>query len=268
MRRIELAEVEGVRWLPVLPTGAGALVLAGSSGRVDSSRAELLAGQGVIAESIRWFGGLGQHDGPWEIPLEVFFERIDDLARDCDRVLVIGTSFGAEAALLVGALHAGVDAVVAFAPSDVVWAGVRTDGSVTSHWTLDGAALPYVPFDDGWEPTAEVPAYIDFYRASRRRFADQVAAAAIPVERIKKLLLIAGGDDQVWPAVEMARAIQARRRSHNRRTVVVSDAEAGHRSVLPGEPLVEGGVQMQRGGNEQADRRIGDSAWAHIKPLL
>jgi uncharacterized protein len=149
-----------------------------------------------------------------------------------------------------------------------VWAGVRSNGSVTSHWTLAGAALPYVPFDDGWEPASEIPSYVGLYRDSRERFAEQVDAAAIPVERIEELVLVAGGDDQVWPAVEMSRAIEARRRNHNLPTVVVSDAEAGHRSILPGEPIVAGGVQMRRGGNEQADRRIGDAAWAQIRPLL
>lgn len=108
MRKVELSEGEGLRWLPDAPTGVGALVLAGSSGRVDSARAGLLARHGVTAESIRWFGGRHQHAGPWEIPLELFLTRIDGLARACDRVLVLGSSFGAEAALLTGALHADV----------------------------------------------------------------------------------------------------------------------------------------------------------------
>ena len=140
--------IEGIRWLPDAPTGVGALVLAGSSGRVDVTRCEH---NGVVAESLRWFGGTGQPDGPWDIPLELFLDRVDGLVEGCDRVLVFGTSFGSEAALLTGALHSEVDAVVAFAPSDVVWAGVRADGSITSHWTLDSVPLPFVPFDDTWE---------------------------------------------------------------------------------------------------------------------
>jgi uncharacterized protein len=91
----ELSDIEGVRWVPDIPTAVGALVLAGSSGRVDTTRAELLARKGVLSESIRWFGGAGQHDGPWEIPLELFLGRVEELAKDCDRVLVLGTSFGA-----------------------------------------------------------------------------------------------------------------------------------------------------------------------------
>jgi pimeloyl-ACP methyl ester carboxylesterase len=268
MRRIELSGVEGVRWLPDAPTGAGALVLAGSSGRVHSARAELLGRSGAVAESIRWFGGPQQHEGPWEIPIELFLDRVVDLARECDRVVVLGTSFGAEAALLTGANSPHVSTVVGFAPSDVVWSGVRDDGTATSHWTFDGVPLPYVPFDDEWEPKTEVPAYVDLYLASRQRFAEQVAAAAVPVERIDQVLLVAGGDDRVWPSLSMAEAIRARRLEHGLETVLVSDPDAGHRAVLPGEPVVTEGMRMQRGGTEEADRRLGAAAWAHIIKLL
>ena len=257
-----------VRWAPDQPTGVGALVLAGSSGRLDSARAELLARHGVLAESVRWFGGPGQHDGPWEIPLELFLGRVEKLARDCDRVVVLGVSFGAEAALLTGVHSPDVAAVVAFAPSDVVWAGVRGDGSVTSHWTLDGEPLPFVPFDDTWEPDGEVPAYAGLYEASRRRFPDRVDVAGIPVERIPEVVLVAGGDDQVWPAVSMAESIRDRRARHGLETVLVTDPEAGHRAVLPGEPLVTAGAQIRRGGNETADRRLGAAAWQEIQALI
>ena len=225
----------GVRWLPDEPTGVGALVLGGSSGRVDSTRAELLADHGAVAESIQWFGGEGQHDGPWEIPLELFLGRVADLATDCDRVLVLGISFGAEAALLTGAHSSQVAAVVAFAPTDLVWAGVRRDGTMTSHWTLDGKPLPYVPFDDTWTPADDIPAFIGCYQASRRRFPE-------------RLVLVAGGDDQVWPALPMAESMRARRAAAGLETVLVSDPEAGHRAVLPGEPVVTAGMRIQRCG--------------------
>lgn len=86
------------------------LILAGSSGRVDAGRARVFAELGAVAESIQWFGGPGQHAGPWEIPLEVFLERAWSLARGCDRVVVCGTSFGSEAALLAGVHSPHVDA--------------------------------------------------------------------------------------------------------------------------------------------------------------
>ena len=265
---MELSDVEGVRWLPDTPTSVGALVLAGSSGRVDSTRAELLARNGVLSESIRWFGGTGQHDGPWEIPLELFLGRVEALAKNCDRVVVFGTSFGAEAALLTGAHSLHVSAVIAFAPTDVVWGGVRPNGGATSHWTLGGVPLPYVPFDETWGQEDEVPAFVGLYEASRRRSPQRLEAAGIPVERIDQVLLVAGGDDQVWPAVSMSESIRARRAEHGLDTVLVSDPEAGHRTVLPDEPVVTGGMRMRRGGTEESDRRLGATAWGYITQLL
>ncbi|MGN6688209.1 MAG: acyl-CoA thioester hydrolase/BAAT C-terminal domain-containing protein [Actinomycetales bacterium] len=181
---------------------------------------------------------------------------------------MLGTSFGAEAALLTGSYSSDVNAVVAFAPSDVVWAGVKPDGTQTSHWSLDGAPLPFVPFDETWESEDDVPAYVGLYEVSRRLTPERVAAATIAVEDIEEVVLVAGGDDQVWPAAAMCEAITTRRSAHGLTTVVVSDPAAGHRTILPGEPAVGGGVRMQRGGTEDADRRLGTAAWAQIKPLL
>lgn len=268
MQSVELAGIEGVRWIPDSPSGVAVLVLAGSSGRVDSARAELLARHGAIAESIRWFGGPGQNTGPWDIRLEPFLERVADLAQTADRVLVLGTSFGSEAALLTGAHSPHVSAVVAFAPSDVVWAGVRPDESLTSHWTFDSHALPCVNFVEDWEPDTDPPAFVGLYEESRRRFSESVSAAAIPVERIDRVLLVAGGDDQVWPSLAMAEAIKARRERYGLETTLVSDPEAGHRTVLSGEPVVSAGMRMKRGGTEASDRRLGAAAWRYLKDLL
>ncbi len=81
VREEPTTEIEGVRCVPATPTGTGALVLGGSSGRIDAPRARLLADEGVLADSVRWFGGPGQHDGPWEIPLETFLDRVAGLRR-------------------------------------------------------------------------------------------------------------------------------------------------------------------------------------------
>lgn len=268
VKRSDLDGVPGVRWVPDHVPEVGALVLAGSSGRVDSRRAELLARQGALAESIQWFGGPDQHDGPWEIPIELFLGRVEQLAKVCDRVIVVGTSFGAEAALVTGAHSAHVSSVVAFAPSDVVWTGVTAGGRVTSHWTPQGAPLPHVPFVDEWESTEDPPAHVDFYRECRKRFPEQVAGAAIAVERIPDVVVVAGGDDQVWPSVTHAAAIASRRHQQGLPTTVLTDPEAGHRAVLPGEHPVTGGMRMLRGGTEAADRRLGARASAHIAALL
>ncbi len=83
MRRVDLPGIEGVRFVPDDPLDVAILVLAGSSGRVDVARAELLAGHRTITESVRWFGGPGQHSGPWEIPIEFFIQRVESQRQVC-----------------------------------------------------------------------------------------------------------------------------------------------------------------------------------------
>ncbi|MFD7311989.1 acyl-CoA thioester hydrolase/BAAT C-terminal domain-containing protein [Promicromonospora sp. NPDC059942] len=268
MNETRLVDPEGVRFTPDRPNGVGVLVLAGSSGRIDAGRARLLAGRGASCESVRWFGGPGQNPGPWEIPLETFLVRIDSLATDCDRIIVVGTSFGAEAALLLGAVHPRVDGVAAFAPTDVVWAGIAPNGRQTSHWTMAGTPLPYVPFDRSWTPETDPPEFRGLYTASREAHPDEVAAAAIPFEQVRELLVVAGGDDRVWDSVDHAHRIAARRDQAGLATTVVEDPLAGHRAVLPGEAAPTGGQRMARGGSTSADAQLGTRAWTELIRLL
>ena len=268
VREVELSRPIGVRYLPDLPNGVGVLVLAGSSGRVDAGRARVFAELGAVAESVQWFGGPGQHAGPWEIPVEVFLERVRSLAQDCDRVVVCGTSLGSEAALLTGVHAPEVDAVIGFSPSDVLWSGTTPVGTVTSHWTLDGQPLPYVPVSASWTPDTDPPAYVRLYEQSYREAGAATEPASIAVEAIGEVLLIAGDDDRVWPSVTQAGRIVARRQRHGLGTSLVRGVGAGHRAVLPGESVPVGGMRMARGGTEEADRALGRAAMPHIRFVL
>lgn len=249
--------------------GTAVLLLAGSSGRVDEGRARVLAAAGATVWAIRWFGGPGQQPAPYDVPLELFAEALDRLRPEGDRLAVVGTSFGAEAALLTASYDGPVDACVAFAPTAVVWTGY--DGErATSHWTRDGVPLPCIPFLDDWTPTDDPPAFRDHYARSLDA-ASAVAreAAAIPVERIGgDLVLVAGGDDQVWPSSEQARAIVSRRAAHGLTTTLVDHLAAGHRTELPGEDAVSAGMSMRRGGTPAADRALGADAWPHLVAAL
>ncbi|WP_267286713.1 acyl-CoA thioester hydrolase/BAAT C-terminal domain-containing protein [Kitasatospora acidiphila] len=139
------AHCEGVVVEPVGGSAVGVLVLAGSSGRIETDRCRLLARTGMTALSIRWFGGEGQPAGICEIPLETFSTAIDLLrAKGAERIGVLGVSKGAEAALLLAVHDPRVDAVVALSPTSVVWANVGpgSDGEIypyRSSWTWRGS---------------------------------------------------------------------------------------------------------------------------------
>src|SRR5438552_1960000 len=119
------SDLQGSILKPAEQTGWGVVVLAGSSGRVDVARAKLLAGLGAVCIALRWFGGERQPPGICEVPLEVFTRATDRLiAEGCERVAYVGTSKGAEAALLIATDDPRVRVVAAISPSSVVWANI------------------------------------------------------------------------------------------------------------------------------------------------
>ncbi len=252
--------------------GTGVVVLAGSSGRMDVGRADMLASHGVTALALRWFGGAAQPAVPCEIPLETFTEAIDLLAGECERVVLMGLSYGAEAALLTASLDSRVDAVVALAPTDVAWEGQREhdDDPPRSKWTHEGQPVPFVPLDRAWRSPSAVPAFVDLYEHSRELAGrEAVEAATIPVEKFRgELLLVAGGDDKVWPSAQAAKNIAARRTLSGLATVAIDDPKAGHPLVLPGETAAAPGRPYQVGGDEEAPRRLGALAWPSIQRVL
>ncbi|WP_441251091.1 acyl-CoA thioester hydrolase/BAAT C-terminal domain-containing protein [Kitasatospora sp. McL0602] len=255
-------------------TGAGVLVLSGSSGRIERERCRLLARAGVTAVSVRWFGGSGQPPGICEVPLETFVAATGLLReRGVERVSILGVSKGAEAALLVSALPACADAVIAVAPTSVVWANVGPghDGRqqpYRSSWTWQGQPLPFVPYDDSWtqaEPEGAPVAVLGWYERSLATYADRLAAATIPVERAAAdLVLIAGGADRMWPSLRFARELADRRTAVGRSTAVITQADAGHRIVFPGELAPSPSTTFDHGGTPEADAELGAAAWPHV----
>lgn len=259
---------------PVTAPSCAVLVLSGSSGRVERERVRLLAHHGVVAMSIRWFGGPGQPPGICEVPLETFQPAVDFLAGEHERVAVIGTSKGAEAALLLAAYDPRICVVVGLAPSSVVWANVGPglDGSAypyRSSWTRRGTPLPFVTYDESWQPDTEPPAYRELYQRSLRAFAEQARDAAIPVERITGEVLVAAGlDDQVWPSDRFVDDIVRRRPDHGLATTSITQHGAGHTIRFPGETVDATGTVMARGGSPSSDAKLGEQVWKQLRHTL
>ncbi|MEU6017534.1 acyl-CoA thioester hydrolase/BAAT C-terminal domain-containing protein [Streptomyces sp. NPDC047515] len=265
---------------PVRDDGVGVLVLSGSSGRIEDERCRVLAREGMAALSIRWFGGLGQPPGICEVPLETFAPAIELLrAGGARRIGVLGVSKGAEAALHLSVLLPGIDAVVALSPTSVTWANVGPglDGRTRPHrssWTWRGDPLPFVPLDDAWAPTPARPtdapvAVRGWYERSRRTFADRVDAATIAVEKAAaELVLVAGGDDAMWPSLPFAEELAARRRTAGLPVRMISGPDAGHRPRFPGESPAPPSASFLYGGSPAADAALGAEAWPHVLDAL
>lgn len=269
---------EGAWAAPARGSHIGVLVLAGSSGRVERERVRLLAHQGMTALSIRWFGGPGQSPGICEVPLETFTTALDVLQADgAQRIGVLGTSKGAEAAVLTAVHDPRVDAVVALSPTSRVWCNVGPgrDGAqhpYRSSWTWRERPLPFVPLDDSWSPAERdggPVAIRGWYERSERTFAELVPAAEIPVEQARAdLLLVAGGDDAMWPSLPFAEQLAGRRRASGSTVRLVARHDAGHRPRLPGESPALPSTRFRYGGTPEADALLGAAAWPHILDVL
>jgi hypothetical protein len=274
--------LEGVLYTGSEPSGGvGLLVLAGSSGRIERTRARIFAEQGITTLAIRWFGGPGQPAGPCEIPLETFTAALDLLATQGVRRLgILGSSKGAEAAMVTAIRDPRVDAVIALSPTAYVW-GWSLGGSDASGepdpcrscWTWRGRPLDFVPMDEAWAAQRlrlEGPVAIrGWYDASEHSHADRLAAARIPVEDMRaELVLVAGADDQMWPSDGYAAQLAARRRTAGHSVHVIECADAGHRARFPGEDPYPASPTFAYGGTDEADAQLGAQAWPTILAVL
>ncbi|MER6134018.1 acyl-CoA thioester hydrolase/BAAT C-terminal domain-containing protein [Streptomyces sp. NPDC001815] len=265
---------EGILAAPAHGSDVGVLVLAGSSGRVERDRARILARHGMTALSIRLVGGPGQPPGICEIPLETFTAAIDLLeASGARRIGIMGAYKGAEAALLTAVQDPRVDVVIALSPTSRVWCNVGpgSDGKqhpYRSSWTWRGRPLPFVPLDDSWTPATQGSGPVairGWYELSERSFAHLLRPADIPVDKARAdLLLVAGGDDAMWPSLRFAEQLAERRRSAGATAHLITRHDAGHRQRFPGERPAPDSPRFQHGGTPQADALLGEAAWPHI----
>jgi dienelactone hydrolase len=211
-----------------------------------------------------------------DIPVERLQQARDWLVQqpevDATRIGVMGTSKGAEFALLAGTKMPWIRAIVAVVPTDVVWEGWGPGvvPGTRSGFAWQGEPFPFVPYKDFDQELAgfQTGADVKIRRpqdAGRAAHPGRVPAARIPVERIAAPVLVIGGhDDQIWDSGGMAEAIVRARAAAGRVTEAVIDREAGH--FLGGTgwaPTTQYNVGPSKsGGTPAANARTQARAWA------
>ena len=155
---------------------------------------------------------------------------------DAARIGLYGVSKGGEFALLAASHFDWLKAVVAIVPSDVVWEGwgKPVAAGTLSSFSWRGKSLPFVPYDEIMAEFAkaqrgETMALRGPHVRGKAKHPEALAAARIRVENYRGALLVAGGgDDQIWPSLEMARAVAATRAKAGKQTVLLTYPLAGH----------------------------------------
>ncbi|ARP94480.1 acyl-CoA thioesterase/bile acid-CoA:amino acid N-acyltransferase family protein [Bordetella genomosp. 13] len=283
----------GSLYTPATPGPHPAIVvLNGSGGGINESRAALFASRGYAALALGYFGAPGLPSHISQTPLE-YFEKGLQWLRDEVRpahgfIAVSGQSRGGELSLLLGATYPGlVSAVIGYVPSSVVHsvlnAGRPGEGRFAPTWMLRGEPVPHVWQDNAatdWsgidslpEPRRQAQAFVD-----AQRDAAAVARARIPVERIAgPVLLISGGDDGYWPSTAYSREVaQALREAHHPYPVEHLDyPDAGHAIQAPNVPTTEiakahavSGIVLTGGGTALANARANAESWEGVLRFL
>jgi dienelactone hydrolase len=258
----------------------GVIVLGGSEGGLNSEDvAALLSSHGYAALALAYFGAEGLPNSLEEIPLEYFKRAIDlMLSRPSagrGGLALLGTSKGAEAALLVGSRYGEVRAVVGYVPSGVVWSCLCGSAGKSS-WSFEGKSVAFIPpgTDPTYRPPQGFPVRPAVNYAYRLRNTEAVRRAAIPVERIRgPVLLISGGDDRLWPSSVLAESAMRRLKRHKRPFADrhLSYKSAGHligKAPLPAGATVIAGGRLATGGTPEANARAQADSWPQVLAFL
>jgi dienelactone hydrolase len=262
------------------------LALGGSDGGVPTYLLDLLVPEGFACLALAYFGTAGTQPALVEVPLERIERGLrwlavhPKVATPDGCVALVGASKGGELALLVAATFPDlVGPAVAYTPSNVAWAGIdftQTSGTKRSSWSHQGVPIPWVPYPEGIVPSFSTRGLVG--RPIYERGLENTAAvdqATIPVERATgPLLVISGGDDNMWPAKRMCDMVVDRMRRHGRADKVahLSFPAAGH-SLFPYKPpagATAPPMPFDLGGSREADRAAHAAAWtqvvAHLRP--
>ncbi|MEZ4522992.1 MAG: acyl-CoA thioesterase/bile acid-CoA:amino acid N-acyltransferase family protein [Thermomicrobiales bacterium] len=294
---VEIQEIreEGLVGTLFLPPGGdpapAVITLGGSGGGMGGARetAALLASHGFVAMSLAYFAMDGLPDHLIEIPLE-YFEGALNWLRNHEAVgglpvAISGVSRGGELVLLLGSTFPDlVDAIVAWVPSSVMWAGIGPGNSAigSPSWSYEGSPLPFMrdrvtPEQDeeiiGSEPVALARRYL-----INLEDRDAVRDAAIPIERITSpLLLISGEDDAMWPSSLMADMVVDRLEEHNHQQPYrhLKYVGAGHGIRAPHLPttVTAGrhpirGFLVARGGEPAPHAKAQREVWPEVLSFL
>jgi dienelactone hydrolase len=281
---------KGLRGIFFLPPGPGPhpaiIVVTGSGGGLNETRAAMFASHGIAALALAHFAYEDLPKGLFEIPLEYFETAAQWLtehpAIDGNRLAITGGSRGGELSLVLGSTFPQFKAVVAYVPSSLAWGGFGVQGNPkVPAWVYRGQALPYITHTPSEEvipedPTQPIPLTPVFLEAMEDKATAQ--AAEIPVEKINgPVLLISGQDDQMWPSTKFSEMVMERLNRYQFKHPFehLSYPGAGHSIASPYIPLPPShgihpvdGRDYTYGGNPKDQAYAIADSWQRVLDFL
>ena len=265
------------------------IILGGAEGGAGAARrwGPVLASLGYAVVGLPYYSAdWGQ--GPKEIPdlpgsfIDIRVDQLEDVRAwlttqpeaDAGRIGLFGGSKGAEFALIAASKFDWIKAVVAYAPSDLVWEGwglemIEAEGTRSS-FSFRGRPLPFMPYKGFVDALLAGPAanLLKVHEDGRAAHPEREAAARIRVEDYRgALMLVAGDRDRLWASGEMARNIVAGRDRAGLPTTALIYPEAGHEVAGRGfDPAGPDGVRG--GGDPAANARAQFESWPKVAAFL
>ncbi|MFC4737154.1 acyl-CoA thioester hydrolase/BAAT C-terminal domain-containing protein [Bacillus daqingensis] len=269
----------------------GLVIVGGSDASVHEAAAALLASQGFAVMALAYFGKAHLPKGIERIPLEYVESAFKHLQNrsfvDPHQLGIIGHSRGAELALLYASQYPSVKAVIAAAPSAIIFSGVLHFQPIAKPaWTYQGEAFPYfrairtfgdtLSFFYHWITRKPYSGLTPIYRNLTDE--QKINAHLIPVENIQApILFFAGTDDHVQPAAFFTKRMESTLDDHHEyKHQYVYHEGAGHFSAfpssLPNLPQSIGDTNyhmtMQFGGTRAANGSAAQNSWEKTVAFL
>jgi pimeloyl-ACP methyl ester carboxylesterase len=274
------------------PAGDGpfatVVVMNGSGGGINETRAAQYASRGIQAFALGYFRAPGLSNFISRTPLEYFERALDYVAAELSprggKPVVSGQSRGGELTLLLASRFPGkIAAAAAFVPGAFVfgaqgaadpaegWNGPTWTwrGEPLLHFWADNAGVTWQPWGDDAAPSRHADVYIDGLHD--RRLAMQ---SRIPIERFKgPVACISGMDDRAWPSSMASRMVMdtLERHGHAAERLHLDYEGAGHGIGVPFLPSTNiqmlhpvSGVAYSNGGTPPGNARASENSFEEV----
>lgn len=185
--------------------------------------AEKFADYGITGLAVSLYGAEGLPEGVDRIPLEMFIPAVDYLkkTKKIEHISVYGQSMGSIFAVLVAQYIGGIENLIMVSPTHVPFEGTMPDKKTMtgrSIATFGGQDIPFVPTDFtrikvskyyNHPSTRQRVAgmWVAYYNAYQNKAAEQVAWLHLEKTNAR-ILMIAGEEDEAWPAEYSVRALE------------------------------------------------------------